>query len=48
MRNLREGINRKFSFLFPDGNLEVISGKQEGETEREKERERERESSLLF
>ena len=27
---LRTGINEKYDFLFPDGNLEVISGKQEG------------------
>ncbi len=27
---LRDGIRHKYPFLFPDGNLEVISGKQEG------------------
>jgi Golgi nucleoside diphosphatase len=31
IRNLRQGIRGKFKFLFPEGNLEVITGKQEGE-----------------
>ena len=28
--NLRRGIQDKFDFLFPEGNLEIITGKQEG------------------
>lgn len=30
LKHLREGILQKYQFLFPEGNLEIISGKQEG------------------
>jgi len=30
LANLRRGINENFSFYFPTGHLEIISGKQEG------------------
>jgi len=30
LANLRKGINENFSFYFPSGHLEIISGKQEG------------------
>jgi len=30
IRRLREGVHGRFKFLFPEGNLEVITGKQEG------------------
>ena len=30
LSNLRSEINSKYAFLFPDGNLEIISGRQEG------------------
>ncbi len=30
MSNLRSGITEHFDFHFPDGNLEIISGREEG------------------
>ena len=30
MRNVRQGIQSHFQFQFPDSNLEIISGTQEG------------------
>ncbi|XP_059083836.1 ectonucleoside triphosphate diphosphohydrolase 7-like isoform X2 [Tigriopus californicus] len=30
LTHLREGILQKYQFLFPEGNLEIITGKQEG------------------
>ena len=30
LSNLRSGINAQYPFLFPEGNLEIISGRQEG------------------
>ena len=30
LSNLRRGIKENFSFYFPEGHLEIISGKQEG------------------
>ena len=30
LTHLKDGINANYPFLFPDGNLEVISGRQEG------------------
>ena len=30
LTNLRKGINENFEFYFPNGHLEIISGKQEG------------------
>lgn len=33
---LRNGINKNYSFLFPEGNLEIISGKQVRKKERTK------------
>ena len=30
LSKLRSGINAQYPFLFPEGNLEIISGRQEG------------------
>ena len=30
LSHLKDGVNANYPFLFPDGNLEVISGRQEG------------------
>ena len=30
LSHLKDGINSNYPFLFPDGNLEIISGRQEG------------------